>query len=289
MWEKIERSYFCRAVQYTPVVLIVMVVIGVNYPITLACPRNVPVDETAWLPRTRQHQIAVYWTVALEFLLLASLLKTVFTNPGKINRAVWGDDAESLARPHCCLVKSSGYPRYCRKCRLFKPDRAHHCSSCGQCVLKLDHHCIFLNNCVGYRNQKHFILFLFYVVMNSVGILVCTAFTDGGISRRDTRKIDAVVEKIACGFGVMMASVVAIACAIVIAGFMSCHIYFVWANVTTNEMGGDADVSYSLSSGRQNVKEVFGTGPMWGYFIPTDPVLQHDGDRFIGKSTAHYI
>lgn len=36
-------------------------------------------------------------------------------------------------------VKSDGRPRNCRKCGVWKPDRAHHCSSCGHCVLKMDH------------------------------------------------------------------------------------------------------------------------------------------------------
>jgi palmitoyltransferase len=31
--------------------------------------------------------------------------------------------------------------RYCFQCRCIKPDRAHHCSLCGKCVLRYDHHC----------------------------------------------------------------------------------------------------------------------------------------------------
>ena len=34
-----------------------------------------------------------------------------------------------------------GEVRYCSECSHVKPDRAHHCSVCGQCVLKMDHHC----------------------------------------------------------------------------------------------------------------------------------------------------
>jgi len=28
-----------------------------------------------------------------------------------------------------------------RRCKCFKPDRCHHCSDCGLCTLKMDHHC----------------------------------------------------------------------------------------------------------------------------------------------------
>ena len=34
-----------------------------------------------------------------------------------------------------------GAIRYCDKCEAIKPDRSHHCSVCGACVLKMDHHC----------------------------------------------------------------------------------------------------------------------------------------------------
>ena len=34
-----------------------------------------------------------------------------------------------------------GAIRYCDKCTAIKPDRSHHCSVCGKCILKMDHHC----------------------------------------------------------------------------------------------------------------------------------------------------
>jgi len=30
---------------------------------------------------------------------------------------------------------------YCKKCDTLRPQRAYHCSTCGVCVVKLDHHC----------------------------------------------------------------------------------------------------------------------------------------------------
>ncbi|KAI1296864.1 Palmitoyltransferase ZDHHC2 [Halotydeus destructor] len=52
--------------------------------------------------------------------------------------------------------------RLCEKCNLIKPDRAHHCSVCETCVLKMDHHCPWVNNCVCHANYKFFVLFLGY-------------------------------------------------------------------------------------------------------------------------------
>lgn len=55
--------------------------------------------------------------------------------------------------------------RKCKRCDCVKPPKSHHCSTCGRCVARMDHHCPWVNNCVGYYNQKHFLQFLFYVIV----------------------------------------------------------------------------------------------------------------------------
>lgn len=63
--------------------------------------------------------------------------------------------------PVWCRTYSGGF-RYCEKCNLIKPDRCHHCSICGCCVLRMDHHCPWINKCVSFTNHKFFVLFLGY-------------------------------------------------------------------------------------------------------------------------------
>ena len=54
--------------------------------------------------------------------------------------------------------KKYGGIRMCQRCLRTKPDRCHHCSQCNRCVLKMDHHCPWVANCVGFQNQKYFYL-----------------------------------------------------------------------------------------------------------------------------------
>ncbi|KAF7290273.1 Palmitoyltransferase [Mycena indigotica] len=49
--------------------------------------------------------------------------------------------------------------RWCSRCKIVKPYRAHHCRACGTCVLKFDHHCPWIGQCVGARNHKFFLIF----------------------------------------------------------------------------------------------------------------------------------
>ncbi|KAJ2441251.1 palmitoyltransferase swf1 [Coemansia sp. RSA 2424] len=48
----------------------------------------------------------------------------------------------------------------CRTCHLCKPARSKHCSACGHCIQMMDHHCMWLNNCVGLHNVRYFLVFL---------------------------------------------------------------------------------------------------------------------------------
>ena len=69
----------------------------------------------------------------------------------------------------------------CEKCtgqETWKPARAHHCRECGFCVFKMDHHCPWINNCVGHRNLKYFVHFCSYTGVAAIylSFLMCISF-----------------------------------------------------------------------------------------------------------------
>ena len=49
---------------------------------------------------------------------------------------------------------------FCASCRFIRPLRSKHCYDCGKCIIKYDHHCPMIGNCIGGKNHKYFILFI---------------------------------------------------------------------------------------------------------------------------------
>lgn len=53
----------------------------------------------------------------------------------------------------------------CIKCESVQPPHTEHCNQCNRCVSYMDHHCPWVNNCVGIQTQKQFLLFNIYTLI----------------------------------------------------------------------------------------------------------------------------
>nr|XP_057915565.1 palmitoyltransferase ZDHHC23-B [Doryrhamphus excisus] len=57
---------------------------------------------------------------------------------------------------------------WCHICEVSRPARAGHCRICGVCVLRHDHHCVWINSCVGQANHRSFLLTLVVFLLTSL-------------------------------------------------------------------------------------------------------------------------
>ncbi|XP_074925057.1 palmitoyltransferase ZDHHC19 [Chelonoidis abingdonii] len=66
---------------------------------------------------------------------------------------------------------------WCQKCQCYCPPRTFHCPCCNICVEEFDHHCKWLNNCIGCRNFRFFFLFVaFLCSYNMVVLASCITY-----------------------------------------------------------------------------------------------------------------
>lgn len=63
----------------------------------------------------------------------------------------------------------------CPECDIIRTPRSRHCNLCDRCVDRFDHHCPWINNCVGKGNYKYFYVFVIFefLYLLSTILLVC--------------------------------------------------------------------------------------------------------------------
>ncbi|KAH8301846.1 hypothetical protein KR059_012686 [Drosophila kikkawai] len=180
----------------------------------------------------------------------------------------------------------NGSVRFCEKCKIVKPDRAHHCSVCSCCVLKMDHHCPWVNNCVNFYNYKFFVLFLGYALVYCLYVAFTTLHDFVQFWKVGAYENNAQGQLNSGGMGrfhILFLFFIAIMFAISLVSLFGYHIYLVLVNRTTLEsfrapifrVGGPDKNGYNL--GRfANFCEVFGDD--WQYWLL--PVFSSRGDGY---------
>mmetsp|Transcript_36116 Transcript_36116/g.60883 ORF Transcript_36116/g.60883 Transcript_36116/m.60883 type:complete len:308 (-) Transcript_36116:375-1298(-) len=210
----------------------------------------------------------------LAIMMLWSYFATLLQDPGSVP-AGWqpsNDPSQDAVR------RAGSHPagaRWCKRCLKWKPERCHHCSVCGRCVLKMDHHCVWVVNCVGGKNYKFFLLFLFYTFVVSVysTVVLIPAFME--IFGYDNNDSDDKMNDSEEAF-IFLAVVLDIAFAFSVAGFLAMHLTLVLSNTTTIEMYEKKRSSpwrYDLGR-RKNFEQVFGD-TVWHWPIP----MHFDDDK----------
>eukprot|EP00418_Pyrodinium_bahamense_P034414 CAMPEP_0179151436 /NCGR_PEP_ID=MMETSP0796-20121207/73525_1 /TAXON_ID=73915 /ORGANISM="Pyrodinium bahamense, Strain pbaha01" /LENGTH=379 /DNA_ID=CAMNT_0020852539 /DNA_START=9 /DNA_END=1148 /DNA_ORIENTATION=+ len=207
-------------------------------------------------PRLVQHgTFALPGATLVVFLMTVGLLlATCCTDPGiiprrevilatgtaaKLQRALGYDilGESSADQPTVpSELYGQGY-RWCRTCRIIRPPRASHCSDCDNCVLRYDHHCPFVNNCVGQRNYAFFLGFITSVLFLAMLVIPSIFTFYSSINReRSVKGLARVSESMRVAWYLVIAG----GLAVILAALLSCllagyHLFLVLTNQTTKE------------------------------------------------------
>jgi palmitoyltransferase len=110
--------------------------------------------------------IVIYAILLLLFLIpWMRLLQVIWAKPDELRSAdptaEKGDaDSQAMEQYDAYICDYEGAPLFCDKCRIYKPDRTHHCKELGRCVRKMDHYCPWAGGIIAETSHKYFMQFL---------------------------------------------------------------------------------------------------------------------------------
>ncbi|XP_021888387.1 probable protein S-acyltransferase 16 [Carica papaya] len=194
---------------------------------------------------------AVFTAVAL--MCVSNYVVSVHTDPGRVP-STYMPDIEDSENPIHEIKRKGGDLRFCQKCSHFKPPRAHHCRVCKRCVLRMDHHCIWINNCVGHANYKVFFVFIVYAVIACIYSLVLLL----GSLTVDTGKDEQQMDSFRTAY--VISGLLLVPLSIALSVLLGWHVYLILHNKTTIEYHEGVRAMWLAEKGGQVYKHPYDIG-----------------------------
>ena len=92
----------------------------------------------------------------IGFKVMFPFIMATIKDPGYLSHDP--DTASFLA-----LLEKINPTELCPDCKVIRSPRSRHCAICNRCVERFDHHCPWINNCVGIKNHNYFFIWICFL------------------------------------------------------------------------------------------------------------------------------
>nr|XP_005609680.2 probable palmitoyltransferase ZDHHC19 isoform X2 [Equus caballus] len=106
----------------------------------------------------------------LFVLTFCCLIALNGSDPGTLHQG--SNELDPMMMPVVWVNHRAFHLQWCPKCRFHRPPRTHHCPRCNICVEDFDHHSRWVNNCVGHRNYRLYLLLVLSLCLYTLAVLV---------------------------------------------------------------------------------------------------------------------
>mmetsp|Transcript_148082 Transcript_148082/g.258819 ORF Transcript_148082/g.258819 Transcript_148082/m.258819 type:complete len:315 (-) Transcript_148082:775-1719(-) len=184
-------------------------------------------------------------SILLAILCIIFLIITALTDPGIIPKGnLQGEQLKGFPNEVEEIVNGVKVKRrWCQTCQILRPLRASHCPYCDNCVKRYDHHCPWTGTCIGERNYRFYVAFVYVTTVLSVFVAVFCALNLKSAYKRfakahgtDDRQSKALLDAFASTYFMgpfLLTFCAAMVCSI--GGLASFHTFLCCTGQTTRE------------------------------------------------------
>ncbi|XP_064605741.1 putative ZDHHC-type palmitoyltransferase 6 [Liolophura sinensis] len=121
------------------------------------------------LPEIYHYHVLTLVSAALAATTLYLYFRLLHDNPGVTRTSAFKDNSRELMTMLDIVGPPPKLGLFCPDCEIVHSVRTKHCRLCEHCFEEMDHHCLFLLNCVAKNNH---LMFVWFLIVLSVSMLV---------------------------------------------------------------------------------------------------------------------
>ncbi|TYZ62710.1 hypothetical protein PybrP1_008552 [[Pythium] brassicae (nom. inval.)] len=168
---------------------------------------------------------------ATQLLVVVLLFVLISLRDPALPACCEGDSQQRDATPAAAFLDCPARVK-CAQCGVRVTRDSRHCRACGKCVAGYDHHCVYLNTCIGARNYPLFVGLLSCTVLLLATYAVVSGYAIARLRAGSSKRGGAPTVRVVALCALSLPPLLQLVCTLVLGAF---HLYFWARGISTYE------------------------------------------------------